>query len=300
MIDNNNTFQLSVIMPVFNAEKYLKDSIKSILNQTYKNFEFIIINDGSTDKSIEIIKSFDDQRIKLINQKNAGIVSSLNIGLKVASGKFIARMDADDISLSERFEKQLQCMDSKNLDICGGNYMTISEKGHLIKSYSTPRSHEMCTLSLISKVPFAHPSVMIRRDFLIINNLQYGQSIYQKAEDLDLWVRIHERGGIFANVDDIILKYRIVKSSLSKKNNFKIINQTKALTQKFYFNNKEFIHNIILKREENLNSEEEAIIIRAIYKLYLKNGLFSKVYLLKNLNKKIILKTLLSEIKFSF
>ena len=287
-------------MPVFNAEKYLKDSIDSILNQSYKNFEFIIINDGSTDKSIEIIKSFDDQRIKLIDQKNSGIVVSLNRGIEVASGKFIARMDADDISFPERFEKQLKHMKAKNIDICGGNYITISELAKPIKLYVTPRSHEMCTLSLMSKVPFAHPSVIIRRDFLTKNNLKYGQSIYSKAEDLDLWVRIHERGGVFSNIDYTILKYRIVKNSLSKKNNSKIINQTKKICTNFYLTNKEIILKIISNREENLNKEEEALIIRALYKIYLKNGDYSKIHFFYKLSKKNILKTLLSEIKNSF
>ncbi|WP_244834814.1 glycosyltransferase family 2 protein [Clostridium sp. BJN0001] len=110
-------FKVSVIMPVFNAEKYLEESIKSVLNQTYKNFEFIIINDGSTDSSLSIINKFKsmDNRIRVIDQKNNGIVYSLNKGISTAKGKYIARMDADDISLPNRIKNQVKYMETNQL-----------------------------------------------------------------------------------------------------------------------------------------------------------------------------------------
>jgi glycosyltransferase involved in cell wall biosynthesis len=294
---NLNSIETSVIMPVFNTESYLREAIESVLNQTYKDFEFIIINDGSTDDSLSVIKSFDDNRIKLISQKNKGIIASLNKGLEIAKGKFIVRMDSDDISLPERFEKQVKLMKSQNIDICGGNYMTINNSGILLKLYSTPRTHELCTLSLMSKVPFAHPSVIMRKDFLKKHNLRYGQSIEKKAEDLDLWIRIHEKGGRFFNIDETILKYRILSKSLSIINNYEILKETKTLTNNFFLRNHYVIKKIIFSQKEKLNDEEQAIIIRALFKIYFKKFKFNKVYLLRKFDKKIIIKTLLSEIK---
>lgn len=292
-----NSVELSVIMPVFNSEAYLKDAIESILNQTFKNFEYMIINDGSTDNSLQIINQFNDQRIKVINQKNKGIIASLNKGITNTKGQFIARMDADDISLPNRFEEQLKLMKSQNIDVCGGNYIAINKKGDFIKSYLCPRGHEMCSLSLMSKVPFAHPSVMLRRQFLLDNNLKYGQSNFKKAEDLDLWIRIHQNGGKFSNVDKTILKYRIIKNSLSKKNDFEIKRETKSLIKRFYTYNKGYIDKILIKKKESLNNEEESIIVRALFKIYFKYHESVNFSLLKGLKKRIIIKTVLSEIK---
>ena len=108
-------------MSVYNGEKYLAEAIKSILNQTYKNFEFIIVNDGSKDNSVEIIKNYmkKDNRIVLIDRENKGLPYSLNEGISIAKGQYIARMDADDISLSNRFEKQIKYMEENKIDVCG-------------------------------------------------------------------------------------------------------------------------------------------------------------------------------------
>jgi len=112
---------ISVIMPVYNCELFLHDSIGSILKQSYRNYEFIIINDGSEDSSLEIIKSYSsrDNRIKVINQRNKGLIESLNLGVSISKGEYIARMDADDISLVNRFEMQLTHMINNNIDVCG-------------------------------------------------------------------------------------------------------------------------------------------------------------------------------------
>ena len=122
-------------MPVYNGEKYLQEAIESILNQTFKDFEFIIINDGSTDKTLEIIKSFTDPRIKLITQENRGIIYSLNKGITESRGKYIARMDADDISLPERLEKEYRFLEQNpNYGIVGTTFLiklpALSEPPH--------------------------------------------------------------------------------------------------------------------------------------------------------------------------
>ena len=292
--------EISVIMSVYNSEVYLKEAIESILNQTFKDFEFIIINDGSSDNSLRIISGFEDERIILINQKNKGIIASLNKGLETAKGEFIARMDSDDVSLPDRFEKQLKLMKSDNIDICGGDFTIINSSGISLKSYTTPRTHDLCSLSLLSKVPFAHPSVLIRSDFLKKHNLKYGQSNIKKAEDLDFWVRIHEKGGKFSNVNEVIFKYRILNNSLSGVNNSDIIRETKHLTSKFLLDNQYIIEKIIPKLKKGLNTEEQSIIIRAIFRFYFKKFKFSKFNLIKNFKKEILIRTLLSEVKFLF
>ena len=288
---------ISVIMPVYNAEKYLEEAILSILNQTHKNFEFIIINDGSIDKSLEIIYKYQkkDKRIVLINRKNKGLITSLNEGIEKSSGSYIARMDADDISLAKRFERQIKLMELENLDICGGHFLNINNFGEPISLNLTPIGHDLCTLSLISKVPFAHPSVMIRKSFLEKNDIKYGQSLNNKAEDFDLWIRLHEKGAKFSNVNEIIFKYRIVKNSLSKINNLKIKQETKVMTKLFCKNNKNYILEILDKKMHNLNLEEESLFVRAYYKLYLRKANFFKFKKLKKFSKKIILNTLISE-----
>ena len=289
---------ISVVMSVYNGEKYLDEAIESILNQTYKDFEFIIINDGSTDKSLEIIEKYKnkDERIVLISRENRGLIASLNEGITKARGEYIARMDADDISLPKRFEEQVQFMKSENIDICGGNYLSINSDGSLFSLNLTPQSHELCTLSLVSKVPFAHPTVMMRKGFLDKYAFKYGQSSFKKAEDLDLWMKMHEKGAKFGNVAELILKYRILENSLSKVNDKKIRQETASILGEFYLNNKKELEKILNKNFEYLNGEEESLLVRAVYRIYLKKFKLNKLKLLKKFDKKTVVCTLLSEI----
>lgn len=222
--------KISVIMPVYNAKKYLDEAIKSILNQTYKDFEFIIINDGSTDNSLDIIKSYQDDRILLIDRKNKGLVYSLNEAIGICKGEYIVRMDADDISMIHRLEIQLDYMFRNDLDICGGDFVSMSENSELLNVFNIPKTQDEILIAMTNTIPFAHPSVMIRKKFLIKNNLLYKNV---QAEDIDLWVRMYNCGAKFGNLNDIILKYRVVSTSLShskekirslKKNSVEIFN----------------------------------------------------------------------------
>ena len=210
---------ISVIMPVYNAEKYLREAIDSILSQIERNFELIIINDGSTDASLSIIEEYEnlDSRVKVISQKNKGLVYSLNLGIKEAKGKYIARMDADDISLENRFKEQVKLMRTDNLDICGCDFSVINEHGSIVSTKKVNRKN--FALVLMCNVPFAHGSVMIKKDFLIKNDLKYGQTIYNKAEDYQLWREIFECGGVFGNVSKHLFQYRDVEDSLSSNKN---------------------------------------------------------------------------------
>lgn len=177
---------VTILMPVYNAELFLKRAMESILNQTYKNIEFLIIDDGSTDNSMAIIKSYQDERIKLIeNTKNQGLIYSLNTGLEMASGKYIARMDADDISHRERIQKQCAYMENHiNIGILG----TFIQKENKFKLYANPKlnSNELKARILFNNI-FNHPTIMFRNSFLKEKNISYNQE-RKHAEDYNLWM----------------------------------------------------------------------------------------------------------------
>lgn len=209
---------ISVIMPVYNAGKYLEEAIQSILNQTYKDFEFIIINDGSTDESLKVIEKYKnlDDRIVLINRENRGLIASLNEGIEKAHGEYIARMDADDISLNTRFEKQIKLMEYKQLDICGCHYARLNEYGKYIDTIYTPLDDNSLVLYLILAVPFAHGSAMIRKDFINKYKIQYGLNNIKYAEDKAFWIDMFRKNAKFGNVNEILFEYRELSGSISK------------------------------------------------------------------------------------
>lgn len=194
---------ISVVMPVYNGQKYLSEAIDSILNQTFINFEFIIIDDGSTDKSEEIILSYNDKRIVYIkNETNLQIVESLNRGISIAKGKYIARMDADDISLPQRLEKQLLFMEKNpNIDVVGTWYETFGDKHEVF--YPLKRDCEI-KAKLLFDSAFAHPTVMIRTTSL--SHLKY-ENQYNKVEDYALWISMSSTS-TFANLPEVLLRYR--------------------------------------------------------------------------------------------
>ena len=151
--------KISVVMPVYNGDAFLEEAIESILNQSFPDFEFIIAYDESTDKTLEIINKYKekDARIVLNKGKKRGLVRSLNDAFGASKGEYVARMDADDISLPGRIKLQYELMLNKELDICGGHYLLIDDKGKINGLNVIPTSHEMCTLSLFFKVPFCAP-----------------------------------------------------------------------------------------------------------------------------------------------
>lgn len=193
-------------MPAYNAEKYIKKAIESILDQTYTNFEFIIINDGSTDATLEIIKSFNDSRIVLIdNQTNMQMSSALNAGLKIVKGKYIARMDADDESLPTRFAKQILFLEKhSDIGVLGSAFFSLSPNNK--KSLGKyPTSNRVCLQRLTQSPCFAHPTTMIRT--LSLGNLRYIKDC-DAAEDYKLWVDLAKQGVQFANLSEPLLYYR--------------------------------------------------------------------------------------------
>lgn len=205
---------VSVVMPVYNGEKYLRESMDSILDQSYTDFEFIIIDDCSTDESFDIIRSYKDTRIRLIrNEENLRLPASLNKGIRLAKGKYIARMDADDISLPNRFFKQVNYMESHpEVAALGASFQAIDCEGCNLYKHHALVDDDLERYYLIPS-PLAHPTVMMRRETIVSNNLFYDVK-YSSAQDYDLWLRIRKQFKI-ANLPDVLLKYRIHKKSIS-------------------------------------------------------------------------------------
>ena len=207
---------VTVLMPVYNGEKYLKRAIESILKQTFRDFEFLIIDDGSADKSAEIIKSFNDARIRLErNETNLGLIKTLNKRLGLAKGKYIARMDCDDISLPKRLSIQVNFMEKHpEIGICGSWVKIMGLKQEFVNRY--PQNHEEARAYLLFNTPLAHPSVIIRKEVMEKHELEYDEN-YKHAEDYELWSRIIKHTKL-SNIPKVLLHYRMHDASVSKKN----------------------------------------------------------------------------------
>lgn len=207
---------ISVIMPVYNGDKYLEEAIESILNQTFKNFEFIIINDGSKDGSLEIIQKYAslDERIIVVSRENKGLIATLNEGIDIAKGKYLARMDQDDISLAERFEEQINFME-KNLEIgvCG-SWIEVFGEDRKTSIWKITYNDLDLRVRLLFSVPFAHPSVMMRKQLINKCGLRYKEQ-YKNAEDYKFWLDF-SKCTKFWNIQKPLLKYRYLETSVSR------------------------------------------------------------------------------------
>jgi glycosyltransferase involved in cell wall biosynthesis len=201
--------QISVVLPVYNAEKFLAKAVESLLQQTYSNFELIIIDDGSSDSSPDILRHYAevDQRVKVYRQpSNMGLIAALNRGCELAQGRYIARMDADDISTPQRLEKQLTYLDANpDVGVVGAalQYIDASENKGRIASVPLLAGHLRWRMLFGNYLP--HPLAMIRRDTLAKVGL-YRPEAY-RIEDYDLWTRILEFAEL-ANLPDVLLYYR--------------------------------------------------------------------------------------------
>jgi glycosyltransferase involved in cell wall biosynthesis len=198
--------KVTVLMPVFNGQAYLRQAIQSVLDQTFSDFEFLIVDDGSTDDSVRIINSFSDVRIRLVrNERNIRIVQTLNRGLSLAQGDYIARMDCDDLSLPKRLATQVAFMDTHpEVGICGTWIRTFNgRKRHEIRYPSEP---DLVRCALLFVAPFAHPSVMMRRDSIEEHRLRYEEG-YPNAEDFRFWQKASHFFPL-SNVTEVLLLYR--------------------------------------------------------------------------------------------
>jgi glycosyltransferase involved in cell wall biosynthesis len=206
---------ISIILPVFNGEKYLTDSIESVLSQTYQNWELIIINDGSTDNTEKLVLNYTDTRIRyLLNETNRGIIFSMNKGLEEAKGEFIARLDADDIALPLRLEKQIKFLaENKEYVLAGCYFHTIDSAGNYLKKVTFPDNDLDAQSYLLLHNCFCHSAVMMRAG--IAKDLKYDPE-FQVCEDYDLWYRISRRGKII-NIPVFGTLYRMHDNNISKR-----------------------------------------------------------------------------------
>lgn len=205
---------ISVVMSVYNGEKYLCESIDSILNQTYENFEFIIINDGSADSTGEINLSYSDPRICLIdNKENIGLTKSLNRGLKIARGEYIARMDADDISAPDRLRKELDFLQAHQDYAAVGTFLkALNEDSKVIGTIEKPVEDAEIRRFLKKDNCIAHGSAMIRK-MCLLNVGLYDESI-ERAQDYELWLRVSEKYKI-ANIPEYLYMWRNHRRNIS-------------------------------------------------------------------------------------
>lgn len=211
---------ISVVMPVYNAGKFLPEAIKSILCQTYNNFEFIIVDDASTDNSWEIIKEYEkkDNRIKAFkNNKNLGVSATTNMAISKTKGKYVARMDADDVSFPDRLEKQHLYL-QKNAEIIavGGQCVVINENNEIIGQKKFPVEFKKLKRMIFKAVPIQQPSLMINTT-LLPKNFNWYSPECTSAEEIDVLFKLMKHGQI-ANLKDWVLYYRYRADSLSHIN----------------------------------------------------------------------------------
>ena len=221
-------------MPVYNGERHLKEAISSILNQTFSDFEFLIINDGSTDQSEKIINSYNDDRIRYLNNEgNKGLIFTLNRGIEMAEGKYIARMDQDDISFEDRLKEQYDFLE-ENLDIAlvGGWAEIINESGEKIGNYKTPVNHYEIKFDLLFHNPFVHGTIFFRKN--IVKELGGYNEKDKYAEDYGLYSTAIQNYKM-ANLPEFLIRYRIHNSSIGQAPQTKTIQDETA--KKISFNN---------------------------------------------------------------
>lgn len=212
--------KVSIIMGVHNGENYVSNAIESILSQTYKNFEFIICNDASSDSSLEIIEKYalkDSRIVVLNNEKNLGLAATLNKCIVVAKGEFIARMDDDDFSFVNRIEKQVCYLDNNpEYSFVGGGIQFVDNNntfGKLIPKQKPELS------DVFRGGVFMHPTIIIKKEVLMSVDGYTSNKYTKRAEDYDLWCKVYQKGYKGANIPDIVLNYFEGIESYKKRKN---------------------------------------------------------------------------------
>ena len=252
---------ISVVMPAYNAERYLKEAIDSVLAQSYTHFELILLNDGSTDSTENIILSYKDPRIRYIaNEKNIGLIETLNKGIELSTGEFILRMDADDVCLPERFEKQVAFMNlNPTVGAAGTAYYSLSDKG--LKKFPVLTEPGVLKSVLLFNSCLCHPSVIIRKSVLEQHAIRYNKN-YMHSEDYGLWVELVKVSKL-ANLPDLLLKYRYHTGQISmthnptQKSNASLIREGYLKSLGFTFTPGEFKTHTQVSENQFIRSREE-------------------------------------------
>jgi glycosyltransferase involved in cell wall biosynthesis len=209
---------VSVVMSVFNGQAFLTEAIESILGQTFRDFEFLVIDDGSTDKTAEILASYAarDDRLHVVRHENRGRTASLNTGIGLAKGKYIARMDADDVALPNRLEQQVAFMERHlRVGLLGGAYEKIDSEGVSLGNVCSPLEDSEIRSVMLHYNPMCHPAVIMRRQMVL--DVGGYRRAFSESEDYDLWLRMAERCQL-ANLEQRILRYRIHPRQVSIAN----------------------------------------------------------------------------------
>jgi glycosyltransferase involved in cell wall biosynthesis len=274
--------QVTVIMPAYNAEKYIGEAIKSILNQTFQDFEFIIFNDGSTDNTEDIIFSYTDLRVIYVkNEENLKLPKTLNKGIALARGQYIARMDSDDVALVHRLETQITFMENNpHISLCGTWVETFGQREEILGHPLMPKHIKA---QMLLECCIFHPTILFRKKDFVDNNFWYDTN-YLYAEDYELWSRaVHKLQ--FANLDTVLLKYRLHQQqsvSIVKNNTISTLqrqiraNQLKNLG--IAFSPEEMsLHERLATRDYEMNLSFWEMTTNWLSKLYLANKI-SKVH----------------------
>lgn len=282
---------ISVLMTVYNGEKYLNESIESILNQSFTDFEFIIVNDGSTDKSREIIESYKDTRIILINNNtNRGLIESLNIGLNTARGRYIARLDHDDIALPERLSTQYDFMEkNREIDVVGSWTECIDEKGNNLKISRNNTDPLAIKYDFLFNNIMFHSSIFFRSD-VVVNNGGYSKEFIH-SEDYEMYSRPGKELRC-ANIPKVLFKLRLHNSSITGSNNTQPTVYKNALN--IVFRN---INQYIKLSREEFDSVLEIMIIKKPSKNTAIISLIRSIRILNKLTKSFIYKNKISNDK---
>jgi len=211
--------KISVITTFYNSESTIKSAVDSILNQSFSNFEYILVDDGSTDNSVDVINKFVDSRITLLKPGRVGRAEALNLGLQNSSGDYIAILDADDIVLDERFSIQQELLNNNpDVVLVSSNAELINEQGKVIGKTNFPTSHDELVSTLIKLNPFPHSSVMYRRDNAL--KIQGYNLRCEKSIDYNFYLELLLAGGKFINVDKPLIRLRSYSSSWGKNDRF--------------------------------------------------------------------------------
>jgi glycosyltransferase involved in cell wall biosynthesis len=275
MPDSTLLPEVSVIIATYNEPgEIIRQSVQSILNQTFKNLEVLILDDSTSDETKATLDSLsNDPRVHIIrSDSRMGFVHSLNVGLKLAKGRFIARMDGDDISLPYRIAKQVDFLDAHpDISVVGGSMYIINENGQVISYRKYPTSKFAFNWLSVYRTPLAHPTIMMRQS--IVNQGFFYDESFKKSEDLEYWLRLRKNGLKLTNMPDYLLKYRVC-GDLSKKrvnnhwnynlkarkNNFSwqlpLINSLSLLVSFMYSIMPAFIMRTIYSIENNRHTQE--------------------------------------------
>jgi len=226
---------VSVVMPVYNSEKYLKEAIYSILNQTYHNIELIVIDDGSRDNSVDIIENIKSDKIVFFkNEQNIGVSATRNKGFSIAKGKYIALMDSDDTSTLYRLERQVKFLEGNSkYGLVGGHFESFNKQLFFTrrKLRKLPLIDKQIEVNLVFLGAMAGGSTMMRSEILFKNNLEFDTSL-KTAEDFDLWRRISKFTKV-TNIDELLIHYRKHRNNTTKDREKGKLNKTKAIIKSF-------------------------------------------------------------------